>query len=91
MTMTKAPAITTWPRSYHEEAAIRSANEALRVRTCPTFAGVIKANRMVAHARSHLVSIGPRESKRTLRLWAFVGKVEKIVAATTAAFEKEMS
>ncbi len=46
-----------------------------------TAARIIKANRDVAQARTHLVSIGPKDSKRTTRLWKQLSKIEKRLAA----------
>jgi hypothetical protein len=42
--------------------------------------GIVEANRLIAQARTHLASIGPREGKRTKKLWAQVGKIDKKIA-----------
>lgn len=49
---------------------------------------VIEANRDVAQARTHLASIGPREGRRTLRLWSQVGKIDKRVKAANDGLMK---
>lgn len=38
---------------------------------------IIAANREVAQARTHLVAIGPKDGKRTRKLWGQLGKLEK--------------
>jgi len=40
---------------------------------------VIRANRDIARARVHLSALGPADSKRTRKLWAAIGAVEKRV------------
>ncbi len=79
-------------RIYHEQQAVSYAMEAARaamyVSGHPTdYARVIKANRAIAHARTHLVSIGMVTNKRADRLWAFVCKIDRAVAAATAKME----
>jgi hypothetical protein len=44
---------------------------------------LIQANRHVAQARTHLVSIGPHEGKRTRRLFAVVSKLERRLKTVT--------
>lgn len=76
-TMTKE-----FPRAWHETEAVRLATEAARI--APYGAKhLVKANRLVAHARTHLGAIGLKESKRTMRLWAYVCKVDKMVTERT--------
>ena len=38
---------------------------------------IIAANREIAQARTHLVAIGPKDGKRTRKLWGQLGKLEK--------------
>jgi len=40
---------------------------------------VIRANRAIAQARTHLASIGPMEGKRTRRLWVALQRVQRQV------------
>lgn len=40
---------------------------------------LVRANRDIAHARSHLVNIGFHTSKRSARLWQLVGRGENEV------------
>lgn len=71
-------------REFHEEMAVlsakRAANDLVWTRNCNTEAvyALVRANRNIAHARSHLASIGFGPSgPRTRRLWSFVGKRER--------------
>lgn len=74
-----------YPRTWHESEAIRLATEAVRKTGGYGGKGLIEANRLIAHARTHLGSIGLRTSKRTDRLWAFVCKADKLVQKRTEA------
>lgn len=74
-----------WDRSYHEETAIEEIEAAKRhlrgAYGCSSEAvyAAVRANRMIAHARTHLVSIGPSDGKRTRRIWGALGKIENAV------------
>lgn len=72
----------TYPRAWHESEAIRLAVAADRTAAFG-LKDLFKANRLVAHARTHLVSIGLKESKRTSRLFAYVCKVDRMVTTRT--------
>lgn len=51
---------------------------------------LIEANRSIAHARSHMVSIGlqtPRGKTRHGQLWRFVSKVDKKVREANQRFK----
>ena len=79
-----------WDRSWHEERAASMAASAKRdlvfTKNCDTSAvyALVRANRDIAHARTHLVAIGPgRESARTRKLWAIVSKSERMVEQAT--------
>lgn len=61
-------------------SAKRAANELMWTRNCGPDAvyALVRANRNIAHARTHLASIGfGSSSPRTRRLWAFVNKRER--------------
>lgn len=49
---------------------------------------IIEANRDVAQARTHLASIGPREGRRTKRLWSQIGKIDKRVKTASDSLMK---
>jgi hypothetical protein len=76
-----------WGRSFHEEEAARAIRDAgqklVAAFACSPTAvrATVKANRIIAQARTHLVSIGPKDSSRTRKLWGAVGRVEKRVEA----------
>lgn len=74
-------------RQDKETGAIRDVDKAQRdlamTHSCSPEAvyGLVRANREIAQARTKLVTIGYRDSARTMKLWAVVGKVEKQVNA----------
>ena len=87
-----------WGREYHEQFAVEAIESATREirwteasgghhpgpgRCHPSTAyAVIRANKDIARARAHLASIGPREGKRTRRIWSALSKVERRVQAS---------
>lgn len=81
-----------FPRKWHEDFAITSTKEAVRLSRHDYGCGkqaldnIIEANRNVAAARTHLISMGPHSSKRTMRLWRMIGKAEKQVEESGLRF-----
>lgn len=80
------PKYTKVTRDWHEEMAISSAkaaaNELTWTRNCGPDAvyALARAERNIAHARTHLASIGfGRANARTKRLWAFVNRRDRQV------------
>lgn len=81
-----------FPRKWHEEFARTGTKEAMRLIRPDYGCGaqalnkLVEANRMVAQARTHLISIGPHSSKRTMRLWRMVGNAETKLDAAGKRF-----
>jgi hypothetical protein len=73
----------TWTRSYHEHEAIALVTSALNAIRFGTLNGAIKANRLIAQARTHLAAIGAHTSRRTDRLWSVVCKADRAIEAAT--------
>jgi hypothetical protein len=74
-----------WGRQYHERMIAEELNY-VRLQqpymfSCSpeAFYASVRVNRAIAHARTHLVSIGPQEGKRTRKMWGAVGRAEKVV------------
>lgn len=89
------PVNTKFPRKWHEDFAATSTKEAVRLSRgdygCNKEAmdRLIEANRSIAQARTHLVSIGLHSNKRpgrTARLWSAIGKAERQVDQAGANF-----
>ena len=81
-----APKIKQWGRDWHEERALQSAASATRdlvfTRNCDPQAvySLSRASKDIAHARTHLVSIGPgNEGARTKKIWRVVSKAQRQV------------
>ena len=73
-------------RALHEQFAIEAVDSARReLRRGAGYCSdsgvyaLVRANRDIARARTHLASIGGDEGKRTRKLWSAVGKVERQV------------
>jgi len=93
-----------WTREMHEEAAIRSLANANRLigrrvihvshhpgpgQCSPSTArAAFDATHAIANAQAHLSSIGPKEGKRTMRLWAAVSKANTRLKVLSAYVEK---
>lgn len=73
----------SYRRAWHEVEAIRHARDASRLATRGTMADLVKANREIAHARTHLLSLGLATSTRTDRLWAIVCRADRHVTTCT--------
>jgi predicted transcriptional regulator len=81
---------TSHERSVHDH--IQRANverkRANQSATCPAALGhLFEATRANAQARSHLVSIGPKDSKRTRQLWGVVGRQGKDIERALKSME----
>lgn len=69
-------------RKFHETMAVdgirRVSNEISGVHglSCKV-EKFVKVSRLIAQARVHVNSIGPKDSKRTRKLWGAIGKIEK--------------
>lgn len=81
-----------FPRKWHEDFARTGTREAMRLIRRDYGCGaqaldkLVEANRNVAQARTHLISIGPHSSKRTMRLWKMVGNAETKLDAAEKRF-----
>ena len=69
------------PRKFHEASAADTLRRALHATERGTQPCDVKrfvaASRLVAQARVHINSIGPKDSRRTRKLWGVVGRLEK--------------
>lgn len=81
LVMANNTANKSYPRSWHEASAIRCIVEAQRKSGGYGVKGLLEAHRLVGQARTHLVSIGLKDSKRTQRLWAVVCRADKAIQA----------